>query len=120
LLAPKVAFSPIKIGYCCGSEAALAMKSSMLSTADIHSVPRSLARGVELGTEQHWRPLIVLKFPAHAIKFNISVRDAVGAHHLSLVRKGLASPGAGAADSEEAKRKEFLKKLERGTAVAPS
>jgi hypothetical protein len=34
-------------------------------------------------------------------------------------RKGLASPGAGVAGSEERKRKEFTKKLERGAAVAP-
>jgi hypothetical protein len=55
--------------------------------------------------------------PRHAI--DVTVRDTVGAHNLSLVRKGLISPGAGAAGSEERKRKEFIKKVERDAAVAP-
>jgi hypothetical protein len=45
--------------------------------------------------------------PRHAI--DVTVRDTVGAHNLSLVRKGLTTPGAGAAGSEERKRKEFIK-----------
>jgi hypothetical protein len=39
--------------------------------------------------------------------------------NLSLVRKGLTSPGPGATGPEERKRKEFIKKVERGAAVAP-
>jgi hypothetical protein len=54
--------------------------------------------------------------PRHAIE--ITVRDTVGAH-LSLARKWLASRGAGAEGSVEAKRNEILKKVERGAAVAP-
>jgi hypothetical protein len=55
--------------------------------------------------------------PPHAI--DVTVRDTVGAHNISLVRKGLASPGAGAVGSEERERKELIKKVERGAAVAP-
>jgi hypothetical protein len=55
--------------------------------------------------------------PRHAC--DVTVRDTVGAYNLSLVRKGLTSPGAGAAGCEERKRKEFIKKVERGAAVAP-
>jgi hypothetical protein len=47
--------------------------------------------------------------PLHAI--DVTVRDTVGAHNLSLVRKGLTSPGAGAAGSEERERKAFIKKV---------
>jgi hypothetical protein len=55
--------------------------------------------------------------PRHAI--DITVRDTVGSHNLFVVRKGLASPGPGAAGSEGRKRKEFIKKMKRGAAVAP-
>jgi hypothetical protein len=55
--------------------------------------------------------------PRRAIE--VTVRDRVGAHKLSLVGKGLTSPGGGAAGSEERKRKEFIKKVERGAAFAP-
>jgi hypothetical protein len=55
--------------------------------------------------------------PHHAI--DVTFRDTVGAHNLSLVRKAITSTGAGAAGSEERKRKEFIKKVERGAAVAP-
>jgi hypothetical protein len=55
--------------------------------------------------------------PRHAI--GINVRDAVGAHNLSLVREGLASPGSGAAGSDESKLKESLTNVAGGAAVAP-
>jgi hypothetical protein len=55
--------------------------------------------------------------PRHAI--DVTVRDTVGPDNLSLVRKGLTSPGAGAAGSEERKRKEFIKKVERGAVATP-
>jgi hypothetical protein len=53
----------------------------------------------------------------HAI--DVTVRDTVGAYNLSLVRKRLTSPGAGAAGSEEGQRKDFIYEVERGAAVAP-
>jgi hypothetical protein len=45
--------------------------------------------------------------PRYAIDINAA--RAFGAHNLPLVRISLASSGAGATGSEEAKRKEFLK-----------
>jgi hypothetical protein len=55
--------------------------------------------------------------PCQAI--DVTVRDTVGVNNVSLVRKGLTSPGAGAAGSEKRKRKEFIKKVRRDAAVAP-
>jgi hypothetical protein len=55
--------------------------------------------------------------PHHAI--DIIDYDTVGAHKLSLVRNAFASPGPGAAGTEEAKRNVFPCMVERGTTVAP-
>jgi hypothetical protein len=55
--------------------------------------------------------------PRHAI--DIIDCDTVGADKLSLVRNVFASPGPGTAGTDEAKRKVFPYKLERGTTVAP-